>query len=303
MIAADQIESLLRQHPGDAEQTACPVEYRRLLSDTAWDNYDLHSLLALREIGPTEREFGFLLRHYWIPATELDYRQAWRLTLPDGAVHHGGCDIHRAMARCRSNECLWRETIRWPVSAEHNAADSVLSELLCSYDCYDQTYASARPIAFAPPAAEQKVEARRQALYRLPMLVPPGPVPLGFAWYARVGDDYMNFRLETEEQIGTTPVLVIRREGRYTVRLARETAGTNGGHEPMSIVTERKGVTITATNRCAILEDRVWERVVEASGATAGCVGVTNEIITRLIRSRPPDSDSNIPRGQTAATV
>ncbi len=89
------------------------------------------------------------------------------------------------MARCRSNECLWREKVRLLEDGDSprlperpfgffkrmGTVPVFPSEMLCSYDCYEQTYASAKPILFAPPTAEQKTEARRQALYRLPILV------------------------------------------------------------------------------------------------------------------------------------
>ena len=45
-------------------------------------------------------------------------------------------------------------------------------------------------------------------------------MPIGFCWYAKVGDDYMNYRLDAEDHIGETSVLVIRREGRYTTWVA-----------------------------------------------------------------------------------
>jgi hypothetical protein len=172
--------------------------------------------------------------------------------------------------------------------------------MLCSYDCYEQTYASAKPILFAPPTADQKTEARRQALYRLPMLCPPGPVPIGFSWYGKVGDDYMNYRLEAEERLGETSVLVVRREGRYTTWVSLESArpagggsaetsieARGGGAIAIPVVTERKGITLFAWNRGAVLEDRFEDHVVEADECLASTRGAMNHVVTRLIRSCP----------------
>ncbi len=189
-----------------------------------------------------------------------------------------------------------------------NGEGSVISELLCSYDCYEQTYASAKPILFAPPNSGQITEARRQALYRLPMLVPPGPVPIGFCWYAKIGDDYMNFRLDSERRVRETSVLVIRREGRYAMRLSEERDRAPFSPRPdgtsflrvcedveapqsetktVSGVVHRQGITLFAWNRGVVLEDRLLDRTVEAEGHFSSVVGTTNQVVSRLIRSCP----------------
>jgi hypothetical protein len=174
--------------------------------------------------------------------------------------------------------------------------------MLCSYDCYEQTYASAKPILFAPPTADQKTEARRQALYRLPMLCPPGPVPIGFAWYGKVGDDYMNYRLEAEERIGETSVLVIRREGRYTIRLPKEPSIPGDEAREIPVVTERKGITLFAWNRGAVLEDRFLDRVIHADSRLPWQFGVTNQVVARLIRSSPENLTKLVPSSRQRET-
>ena len=90
--------------------------HKSLITDEPWDGYHLESLLALKETYRENAEFGFLLRHYWIPATLLTFRQSSRTTRPDGRTDRQEVQIEREMARCRSNECLWREKIR-PVSS------------------------------------------------------------------------------------------------------------------------------------------------------------------------------------------
>ena len=91
-----------------------------LITDEPWDRYHLESLLPLKETYREDSEFGFLLRHYWIPATILTFRQAVRTTFPDGRVDQHEYEIERKMARCRSNECLWREKV-FPVAVERKA--------------------------------------------------------------------------------------------------------------------------------------------------------------------------------------
>jgi hypothetical protein len=270
---------------------------KSLITGESWGGFHLESLLPLKEIFRETTEFGFLLRHYWIPATILTFRQSSQSTLPDGRVERCELEIERKMARCRSNECLWRETIR-PVAGA-NGDRPILSEMLCSYDCYEQTYASDKPILFKPPGPDQKTEARQQALYRLPMLCPPGPVPIGFSWYAKVGDDYMNYRLDAEDRVGDTSVLIIRREGRFTLMQSDEST-TDKNRKTVPVVIERKGVSVFALNRCVVLEDRFLDRVVEVGdGMTSESkttlkvvlqtyhVGATNQVVTRLIRSTP----------------
>ncbi len=291
--------------PGNGDRSgSCESPCKSLINGDAWDAYRLESLLPLKETYRETTQFGFLLRHYWIPATVLTFRQSSLLTLPDGREERLELTIERQMLRCRSNECLWREKIRPARSAEVKAATAegvpLLSEMLCAYDCYEQTYATDKPILFKPPTPAEKTEARRQALYRLPMLFPPGPVPIGFCWFGKVGDDYMNYRLEAEERLGETSVLVVRREGRYTTWVSLESVrggngsstetpveAAGGGASAIRVVTERKGITLLAWNRGTVLEDRFGDRVVSAFGPLASNVGATSQVVTRLVCSCP----------------
>jgi hypothetical protein len=132
------------------------------------------------------------------------------------------------------------------------------------------------------------------------MLCPPGPVPIGFSWYAKVDDDYMNYRLEAEERLGETSVLVVAREGRYTtwVSMKSERKGNGSSNESpreapggsvnaIRVVTERKGITLFAWNRGAVLEDRFEDRVIWGDGHLAATPGAMSQVVTRLIRSCP----------------
>ncbi len=258
-----------------------------MITEEPWDCYHLESLLPLKETYRENTDFGFLLRHYWIPAAILQFRQSSRTTFPDGKVDWLESEIERKMARCRSNECLWREKVR-SAAAPHGSVEvpGLRSEMLCSYDCYEQTFHSAKPILFAPLAPDQKTEARREALYRLPILCPPGPVPSGFAWYGKVDDDYMNFRLDAQERIGETSVLVIRRKGRYTVRLPEE---ISAGRRRQDGSVCRAAPTHHAF--CVKLRrgvgGRLMDRVIDRDCCLASTVSTMTQMVARLIRSCP----------------
>ena len=288
------------------------VKRSLIVDGEPWDRYHLDSILPLREQYPNEKEFGFLLRHYWMPATQLQYRQSSRWIAPDGTVKKRNVEIHRKMARCRSNECLWREkvlTIKTLDGSATNSSDA--TEELCSYDCYDQAFRTRAILSHGPYAPVDISAARRQALYRMPMLVPPGPIPFGFSWYTRIGDDHMNYQLETEEYAGETSVLIIRREGRYTLWLPEASkadiknprhdalyfhprsnnfvtvSGNENANTMTRVITERKGVTLFSSNRCVVLEDRYFDSVVAAEGPWASLVGITNQMLIRLVHSVP----------------
>lgn len=261
------------------------VKTRSLIDGELWDSYHLESLLPLKETYRENTEFGFLLRHYWSPATILTFRQSSKTTFPGGRVEQYESKIERKMARCRSNECLWRDKIH-PIAVSATSSHSPF-EVLCSYDCYEQTYVSANPIRFAPPTSEQRMEARRQALYRLPLLCPPGPLPIGFSWHAKVDGDYMNYHLKAEVRLGETSVLIIRREGCYTTWLPKARTIACDEEEVAPVVVERKGITFFAWNRGVVLEDRVMDCMIDTKEHSDLVVGTTNQAVTRLIRSCP----------------
>ncbi len=76
---------------------------RSLITEEPWDCYQLKSLLPLKETHRENTEFGFLLRHYWVPATILQFRHSSRTTFADGKVDSVELEIERKMARCRSD--------------------------------------------------------------------------------------------------------------------------------------------------------------------------------------------------------
>lgn len=257
-----------------------------LISNLPWDAIRLEQLLPLKDAYPGEVSGDFLLRHYWIPATSLTFRQSCQLRFPDGRSDRSECVIEREMVRCRSNECLWRERVfanRSHTATNHNAAMTA-SDLLCLYDRCQQTFRSGKAISPAPLAPTDNTEAGRFALSRLPILLPPGPMPLGSSWENRAGGDYMQYQIDTEGRVGNTSVLLIRRSGVLTIQLAAQ-----GVLEDSALASvERQGVTVFAWNRGLVLEDRFLDRPAGLSDQLTAGTATERQVITRLVRSSPP---------------
>jgi len=270
---------------------------KSLITNDPWDCFRLESLLPLKETYRENTEFGFLLRHYWLPATILTFRRSSLVTFPDGTTRQVESEIERRMARCRSDHCLWRERIT-PLAAgdgngDGSAKDLKETENLCCYNCYDQTYRQVSVksyIANEPLAPVDALEARRRALYEMPILFPPGPNPVGFAWYAKVGDDYMNYRLDADERIGDTSVLIIRREGRFTLSLPAEQT-TDLNRKTILVTLEYKGVSVFALHRSVVLEDRFMDRIVESGDCVKLPISSAKQVVIRLIRSTPIEKE------------
>ena len=222
----------------------------------------------------------------------LLYLQTSMSTYADGTSEQSSCVIERTMARCRSNECLWREKT-WPVESldrwDSYAERAPLSELMCEYRSHDQTFRMSRPTSRNPPEPVDAAEARREALYRLPFLAPPaGPMTVGFEWRGEAGEDHMNFRLEAEKRVKETSVLVIRREGRYTTWLPSGPESADAGSTRVPVVVHRRGLTLFAWKRGAVLEDRSLDCVLDpgARRPDGGGAGSTHRVL-RLLSSRP----------------
>ena len=92
-----------------------------LITEEPWDSYHLESLLPLRETYRENTNFGFLLRHYWMPASILQFRRSSRLTLPGGGVDWAELEIERKIVRCCSSVCVWRDKTCAVAAASGNA--------------------------------------------------------------------------------------------------------------------------------------------------------------------------------------
>ena len=250
-------------------------------------------LLHLKVIDHPDTEFGFVLRHYWNPASILSFQQC--LLIKQGA-HCEDSDLVRAsvtrhLVRCEANCCVWREETV-PVidgsSDRYFGKTRASEERLCFYDCCEQAYWTRDVLSSETSLPKNLAKAQSQALYAIPFIVPPGPVPLGFKWHDRVGNDAMDYELVSSEMLGDMTVLFIRRHGRYTVLIPE-------GDAFCSITTEREGLTAFALQRSVILEDRFVDRVIEASPELGSCVNARSLGVTRLVQScTRNESDSEV---------
>ena len=82
-----------------------------LLSKTSWDVIDPGSLIPLVGFRTMTTEFGYLLRHYWIPDTRLQFQVTTEQSTPGQEPVISRQMIQRTMVRCDADCCVWREKI------------------------------------------------------------------------------------------------------------------------------------------------------------------------------------------------
>ncbi len=174
------------------------------------------------------RRFGVLLRHYWLPATELTYRRTTNVQKPGDDLQTTTQTIHRKPAKCNSDVCVWRESV--DRAEEH----------FCIYNRSEQTFRRQGILEFTA-TPETETDARIQAFLHQPVLTPLLPIPVGFQWHIRADDGFLEFTLDSETTVEDMPVVMIRRNGRFSV-----------GDRTV----ERTGITAVARERSLILEDR-----------------------------------------------
>ncbi|MGC8641610.1 MAG: hypothetical protein ACP5XB_17220 [Isosphaeraceae bacterium] len=135
-----------------------------------------------------------------------------------------------------------------------------------------------------PPTPEGLDDPRRAALLGMPFLHPFEPLKIGDHWSAKVGDDVMDYHLVSEDRVGNTAVVIIRREGRVALRVPKV---DGNAHDIIDVMIERKGVTVFAYNRSVILEDRMIERAIGASRDPEKFLDGETRSVSRLVRSTP----------------
>ena len=141
------------------------------------------SLLQLAGVRRMNRRCGVLLRHYWMPATELTY-----LSTSNGLEQE---TVVRNMVKCNSDVCIWREGDRFSV-----------------YNRSEQTFRT-RGLHDSIVFPEDINDAKNQAFLQIPVLTPLLPVPIGFHWHVHSNDGYMEFLLESED----SGIVFVRRKG------------------------------------------------------------------------------------------
>lgn len=241
-----------------------------------WDKIDPRSLLELVGVRRISYDFGFLLRHYWMPGSTLTYKRIseYRFGEMENSVTER---LVLRPGRCTADIFCWRETTEREGflgepegKAEQRATDGFArlladrqdKEQLCLYDRSNQTFRT-RPVTGETWTPESENEARLQAMLHVPILTPLLPIPLGFQWHVDGPDCYMEFKLESVTNIDSTPVLFVRRQG----NVSYAAAGT----------IRREGVTAYALDRSTVLEDRIRDHVDKAD--------IEIRHVTRLVRA------------------
>ncbi len=219
----------------------------------AWDRIDPDALISLVGIRRMPRRFGVLLRHYWMPATQLRYEKT---------VTERGCDqpdrfqTVRRMVRCDADTCWWREKTTCTENGVARLWSVSPQEQLCIYNRLEQTFRT-RDILVRESLPESIDDARIQAFLRQPVLTPLTPIPVGFRWHVRSETGYMEYFLPSETNVNGMPVLWIRRQGTFEIQEYYR----NGEKISGNFTVEREGVTAFALERSMILEDRTHDRV------------------------------------------
>lgn len=232
----------------------------RLSQTKDWGKIDPQALLELVGVRRMSSEFGFLFRHYWMPASTLTYRRSTSYRFDEKRTEAVE-EIVKRPGKCTADTFCWRETIlltEYPSDKpEGEAGEGVMDgfvrtvlgnkqrEKLCLYDRSNQTFRT-RSITGESFGPESEEEARTEAVFNIPILTPLLPIPLGFQWHVETSTGHMEFQLESEATVGNMPVLIVRRRGRFS-------------HGAMGVI-RREGVTAYAWQRSTVLEDRVRDR-------------------------------------------
>jgi len=67
---------------------------------SGWDAIDPSELLELVGFRKTTTEFGYLLRHYWMPDTEIRFRVVTKQHAPNGKLQTAEQIIRQIPAKC-----------------------------------------------------------------------------------------------------------------------------------------------------------------------------------------------------------
>lgn len=180
------------------------------------------------------RRFGVLLRHYWLPATELTYQRTTTRQKPGSEATTAVETVFRKPVKYDSDVCIWRESV--------NGSE----ERFYLYNRSKQTFRIRGLMEFTA-TPENENEARLAAFWHVPVLTPLLPVPPGFQWHVSAEDGFLEFMLESETTIRNMPVVFVKRRGRFPI-------SQNGS------AVHREGMTAIALERSVILEDRCRDR-------------------------------------------
>lgn len=230
-----------------------------------WDWIDTGRLPSIGGRRSTTSEFGFLLRHYWIPQSILFYEIGTVQRHPNGLPVETSQTIELEMTCCNADSCTWRQktmtTNDW-MNDTIRISPFFNEPRICTYDRSEQAYRVFLPTY---PNADMAtlIEPRFYAMLQLPVLTPLLPIPLGFQWHVRREcddgkNDYVNFKLESVIRDKGATILIIRKESKFTFRNYFQYNSLKK-HE---FRVHRSGVTAYALERAIVLEDRTLDRYI-----------------------------------------
>ena len=243
-----------------------------------WDVIDPSALLELVGFRKTTTEFGYLLRHYWMPDTEIQFRVVTEQHAPNGDMQTAEQIIRQTPAKCDADRFFWREHVLKRHGEENLIHCSPFrpDETLCVYDRSAQTFRWGRPLDFERQPVTD-VEAMSQAFLSQPVLTPLMPILVDFAWHVRHDEGYLDFTLESATWQGEMTVLFIRRKGKFRLNAFYR----DGQRYEQDYLVEREGVTAYALERSMILEDRTRDVLRSAKPMLDGLVTETRRTLIR----------------------
>jgi len=255
------------------------------MTDGCWfpsDEIGPDPIFRLAKYRRMSTEFGYLLRHYWMPATKLTWSIQIRQTVPDLPVLEVEKWTEHRMVKCDADQCVWREkTLKKGFNSEFLMSFSRprTTEYICTYDRSQQTFQCQNIKRFIP-FPEKEYDARNEAFMQQPILTPLMPIPVGFTWHVRNDEGYMEFTLESAKDIDGMTVLFIRRKGKmlfdklYTSKMPERF--------PYHVI--REGSTTYALERSLVLEDRTYD-CLKSLGNHRFAEGLETWTTTQLILS------------------
>lgn len=237
---------------------------------TDFMSIDPGALLPLVSFRRMSTDYGYLLRHYWMPSGELRYQIRRSERNRTDERHENILCIKKSM-KFDADLFVWREKHIGEFDAKMlRYAPRTENENLCEYDRSKQYLRIRSPLNHANAS-----ENRNEAFCALPLLTPLLPIPLGFRWHVRHGDDTLDFTLESSVFVHDREVLFVRRQGRFTF------PGYFRGNRfiEQNIVVHREGISAYAPDRSVVLEDRTRDRI------DSGSERIELETAVKLIQS------------------
>ncbi len=271
--------------PGETTFKPNEMPPRRRFCQGSWDDLDLGSLLGVRDVHRINTDVGYLLRHYWLPATELEYHQSSLISVNGSAVEVESV-IYRTLAKCQADMVIWRDRINAAMMTGEMVCPIVAASSTLGADslhCYNRSEQSLRSRIslsrnrFEPESLEN---AKCKAMAMMPFLHPINPTAPKSPWEFECSKGRMRYEVVAIDRVGDTPVVIIQKEGRL---FGVNACGYHANNNPSSVL-HRQGLVVFAYNRSVVLEERVHD-IVELPDSDPQSIEQT--VITRLIRSIP----------------